>query len=161
MPAAKKKSYDESKRVFLVDEFRTSCRCSKCESDEGVWETFLKCNNPRPGKEANMILRHGLVKCKSCSGLWNRDMNAARNIYKVVKNEINRVGRPVYLRRTQSFIGDITVPVYHTQHLHGKKRLNLDALNLKGINPCISYIHLFQLFYGILTHYFYQFLIFI
>jgi transposase len=85
-----------------VDEFRTSSRCSKCESDEGVCETFRECNNPRPGKEGNKILRHGLVKCKSCSGLWNRDMNAARNIYNVVKNEINRVGRPSYLRRSQS-----------------------------------------------------------
>jgi hypothetical protein len=36
-------------------------------------------------------------------------MNAARNIYKVVKNEINRVGRPEYLRRNQSLISDATI----------------------------------------------------
>ena len=32
-------------KVYLVDEFRTSCRCSSCE---GECKTFRECDNPRP-----------------------------------------------------------------------------------------------------------------
>jgi transposase len=87
-------------KVYLVDEFRTSCRCSHCESDEGVCKTFRECENPRPWMN-NRIVRHGLVKCKTCSGLWNRDTNASRNILKITLDEINRLGRPEYLKRSQ------------------------------------------------------------
>jgi len=87
-------------KVYLVDEFRTSCRCSHCESDDGICKTFRECENPRPWRN-NRILRHGLVKCKTCSGLWNRDTNASRNILKITLDEINRLGRPDYLKRSQ------------------------------------------------------------
>lgn len=87
-------------KVYLVDEFRTSCRCSGCESDSAICQTFRECDNPRPWRN-NRILRHGLVKCKTCSGLWNRDTNASRNILKITLNQINRLGRPEYLRRSQ------------------------------------------------------------
>ena len=82
-------------QIFLVDEFRTSCKCSHCE---GNVSTFRDCINPRPWKN-NIIFRHGLVKCKTCSRLWNRDTNASRNIYKILMNEINGLERPDYLRR--------------------------------------------------------------
>jgi hypothetical protein len=94
-------------QMYLVDEFRTSCRCSKCESDEFISETFRKCKNPRPLKE-NTILRHGLVKCTTCSGLWNRNMNASRNIYNIVTNDVDRMGRPVYLRRSLRLLSHTT-----------------------------------------------------
>ena len=91
-------------KVYLVDEFRTSCRCSSCE---GECKTFRECENPRPWKN-NRIIRHGLIKCKTCLGLWNRDTNASRNILHIVKNEITRKGRPEYLRRTKSSISGTT-----------------------------------------------------
>ena len=87
-------------KVYLVDEFRTSCRCSNCESDDGICKTFRECENPRPWRNGR-ILRHGLVKCKTCSGLWNRDTNASRNILKITLDEIKRLGRPDYLKRSQ------------------------------------------------------------
>ena len=87
-------------KVYLVDEFRTSCRCSNCESDDGICKTFRECENPRPWRNGR-ILRHGLVKCKTCSRLWNRDTNASRNILKITLDEINRLGRPDYLKRSQ------------------------------------------------------------
>ena len=87
-------------QAYLVDEFRTSCRCSNCESDDGICKTFRECENPRPWRNGR-ILRHGLVKCKTCSGLWNRDTNASRNILKITLDEINRLGRPDYLKRSQ------------------------------------------------------------
>ena len=83
--------------VFLVDEHRTSCRCSFCG---GECEKFRKCKNPRPWREIfGLILRHGLVRCKTCSRLWNRDTNAASNIYKISKNAVDGLKRPDYLNR--------------------------------------------------------------
>ncbi|CAK9205930.1 unnamed protein product [Sphagnum troendelagicum] len=54
----RKASYD----VYLVDEFRTSCRCSHCE-EHGECKTFLECENPRPYRMGR-ILHHGLVSEK-------------------------------------------------------------------------------------------------
>lgn len=86
-------------KVYLVDEFRTSCRCSAC-NEHGVCSTFRWCDNPKPWREGR-ILRHGLVKCQTCSRLWNRDTNASSNIWKVAKNAIQGLARPAYLQRTQ------------------------------------------------------------
>ena len=60
---------------------------------------FNKLMNPRPWKH-NSIFRHGLVKCKTCSGLWNRDTNASTNIMKITEGTINGSGRPDYLKRS-------------------------------------------------------------
>jgi hypothetical protein len=76
--------------VYLVDEFRTSCRCSACE---GECKTFRECKNPRPYRSGS-ILRHGLVKCKTCSRLWNRDTNDASNIWKITVSAIRKEELP-------------------------------------------------------------------
>ena len=68
--------------VYLVDEFRTSC----------------KCLNPRPWKDI-IITRNELLACKTCKGLWNRDENSSRNIYKIIKSHIDGLYRPNYLSR--------------------------------------------------------------
>jgi transposase len=81
--------------TYLVDEFRTSCRCSRCE---GLNEKFKVMENPKPYRSGSFLV-HGLLKCKSCSGVWNRDCNGATNIYKIVKNAINKIDRPSYLCR--------------------------------------------------------------
>lgn len=90
-------------QVHLVDEFRTSCRCSACE---GETSTFRECVNPRPWRRVvqPVVIRHGLVKCKTCARLWNRDTNASRNIYKIMTNEMVGLDRPAYLCR-QSLSG--------------------------------------------------------
>jgi hypothetical protein len=90
--------------VYLVDEFRTSCRCSACH---GECKTFRKCENPRPFRSGS-ILRHGLVKCKTCSRLWNRDTNAASNIWKVAMGAIRGEERPKYLQRARGSISGTT-----------------------------------------------------
>lgn len=90
--------------VYLVDEFRTSCRCSSCE---GECTTFRECGNPRPWRNS-VILRHGLVKCKTCSKLWNRDTNAASNIWKIAMAAIQGKERPKYLQRVRGSISDVT-----------------------------------------------------
>jgi hypothetical protein len=61
-------------QVYLVDEFRTSCRCSNCEG--GECSKFREIRNPKPAKN-NSILSHGLLLCKKDCGLWKRDENSA------------------------------------------------------------------------------------
>ena len=86
-------------KVFLVDEFRTSRRYSDC-SEHGMCSAFRECDNPRPYRQGR-ILRHGLVKCSTCSRLWNRDVNAASNIWKIAKRAISGLDRPAYLQKSQ------------------------------------------------------------
>lgn len=92
--------------VLLVDEFRTSCRCAKCD---GECVTFRKCQNPRPWKKEEVITRHGLLKCTTCRRLWNRDENGSLNIYRIVRDTLDGKGRPEILRRGQEV--DDTQPV--------------------------------------------------
>ena len=35
-------------KVYLVDEFKTSCMCSKCNNNNGRCETFKTRPNPKP-----------------------------------------------------------------------------------------------------------------
>lgn len=90
----RKSGYD----TYLVDEFRTSCKCCNCEG--GDCEKFMIRENPKPWKN-NYALVHGLLRCKSGCGLWNRDVNGAKNIYKIVYNHINGLDRPLYLCRSK------------------------------------------------------------
>jgi len=85
-------------QVFLVDEYLTSARCSFCQSAEGVCEPFKERENPRPWKSGKIPIR-GLLRCKTCKRLWNRDTNAALNIWKIAKAAINGEQRPAYLQR--------------------------------------------------------------
>lgn len=100
-------------KVYLVDEFRTSCKCSNCE---GQCSTFRKCQSPRPWRD-ELITRHGLLMCKTCRGLWNRDENSSRNIYKIISSHINGKKRPEYMSR--NFIG--VTSTSNTQNLHALK----------------------------------------
>ncbi len=85
--------------VYLVDEFRSSCKCSKC--DGGVCEKYMVRKNPRPNKD-DMRLVHGLLHCKNGCGEWNRDRNGSSNIYKIAYQAIYGLERPGYLCRTSN-----------------------------------------------------------
>jgi hypothetical protein len=96
-------------KVYLVDEFRTSCKCSNCHG--GVCEKYMVRKNPRPKPKKNnenptkerkydeMRLVHGLLRCKSGCGSWNRDRNASSNIYMIAYQAIHNLERPRYLSR--------------------------------------------------------------
>ncbi|KAL0224047.1 hypothetical protein P9112_003437 [Eukaryota sp. TZLM1-RC] len=86
-------------KVFLIDEFRTSCCCFNCKKAEKTVETFRWCRNPRPWKRHEMSIRHGLTMCKSCESLWNRDRNASLNMLAVMEAYINGEDRQEYLQR--------------------------------------------------------------
>jgi hypothetical protein len=83
-------------KVYLVDEFRSSCKCSNCEG--GVCEKFRVRQHPNKKKD-ELRLVHGLLRCKSGCGLWNRDRNGSSNIYKIAEKAINKLERPSYLCR--------------------------------------------------------------
>ena len=83
-------------KVYLVDEFRTSCMCSIC--GVGRCEKFMVRKNPRPEKD-DLRLVHGLILCQKGCSMWNRDRNGASNIYKIAYNAINNLERPNYLCR--------------------------------------------------------------
>ncbi len=93
-------------QTYLIDEFRTSCRCSNCLG--GECSKFRKCRNPKPNKN-DSILRHGVLVCKTCSALWNRDENSARNIYRIAYNAIHKKERPKYLSRSKVVSGTTSV----------------------------------------------------
>jgi hypothetical protein len=83
--------------TYLVDEYRTSCKCCNCEG--GECKTFMVRKSPKPWKDYDALV-HGLLRCKSGCGLWNRDVNGAKNIYKIAYNHINGLKRPLYLCRS-------------------------------------------------------------
>lgn len=100
-------------QIYLVDEFRTSCKCSHCEG--GDCYKFRKRRNPRPNKN-NLILCHGILMCKTCKALWNRDENSSRNIYKIAYNAINKKERPSYLSRSKIISGATSAKSTHPKY---------------------------------------------
>ena len=111
----RKNNYD----VFLVDEFRSSCKCSKC--DGGVCEKFMVREHPNKKKNKDELrLIHGLLHCKNGCGSWNRDRNGSSNIYKIAKNAINNIDRPSYLCRETSNQSTSTSAYNQTLHRYEK-----------------------------------------
>jgi len=87
-------------QVFLVDEFRTSKHCNGCKNESGILETFRK----RIYFTKKGIMKvsppiHGLLKCKTCNTIWNRDANSSRNQRDIAIALINGEARPKYLQR--------------------------------------------------------------
>ena len=95
-------------QTYLVDEFRTSCMCSKCEI--GICKKTMVRENPKPYRSGNILI-HGLICCKNRCGYWNRDVNGATNIYKIAYNAINNKERPNYLSRSNNLSTGLDEPV--------------------------------------------------
>ena len=95
-------------QTYLVDEFRSSCRCSKCEI--GICKKIMVRENPKPFRSGNVLV-HGLICCKNGCGYWNRDVNGATNIYKIAYNAINKKERPIYLSRSKNTSTGLDEPV--------------------------------------------------
>jgi hypothetical protein len=87
-------------RVFLVDEFKTSARCSHCSAGFAITETFRTTCDPRAWKNGATRTVHGLVRCNICTRLWNRDINAACNIWKIARAALESEARPMYMQRS-------------------------------------------------------------
>ena len=106
-------------QTYLVDEFRTSCMCSKCEI--GICKKTMVRINPKPYRRGNIIV-HGLICCKNGCGYWNRDVNGATNIYKIAYNAINNKERPNYLSKSNNTSTGLDEPVKpkFTRYVKGK-----------------------------------------
>ena len=88
-------------QTFMVDEFRTSERCCKCEV--GICKNMMFRESPRPYRRKDILFPvHGLLRCQNekCGCYWNRDVNGATNIYKIAYNAVNNKERPKYLQRS-------------------------------------------------------------
>ncbi|KAI7896401.1 uncharacterized protein EV154DRAFT_547402 [Mucor mucedo] len=93
------------KRVYLIDEFRTSQCCPACERRS--LETFRMVDNPRPHRRrANpRVIRHGLLRAMTNNTnrivprLWNRDMAACLNMVDIVRSLRAGNGIPPRFRR--------------------------------------------------------------
>jgi len=129
-------------KVFLVDEFRTSCKCSNCNG--GVCEKFMVRKNPKPKpkkskenqkkeiKYDETRLVHGLLRCKSGCGLWNRDRNGSSNIYKIAYQAIHNLERPSYLcREIKNNQGSL--PSSYKQTIQRTEKPNLKLTKVKRL----------------------------
>jgi hypothetical protein len=102
--------------TYLVDEFRSSCKCSQCNG--GECKNFLMVENPKPYRN-NQQMCWGLLRCKSCNGFWNRDCNGAKNIYKIAENAVKQINRPDYLCRGTF---QAIFKSGYNQNLHGNEK---------------------------------------
>jgi hypothetical protein len=118
-------------KTYLVDEFRTSCMCSICKTEFGRCEKFQIRENPKPYKSGNVLV-HGLIKCKTCLGVWNRDVNGATNICRIAKNAINGLERPKYLCREKK---EDNVKVEKPKEEKVKKSFRRKSLNQLRLTP--------------------------
>jgi hypothetical protein len=84
--------------TYLVDEFRTSLQCNNCKKEEGKMEKFLYRSYVQKGEKKTKLL-HGLLKCKTCDRICNRDANSSRNIRDIGENILKSSERPKYLQR--------------------------------------------------------------
>lgn len=89
-------------KVYLVDEFRTSCQCSHCQQEDAKCEKFRVRLEPKKKlaeNERRLRLVHGLLACKKCNKLWNRDVNSAINTARLTRESLAGRSRPTYLSR--------------------------------------------------------------
>ena len=109
-------------QTYLVDEFRTSRMCSKCEV--GICKKTIFRESPRPYRRKDILFPvHGLLRCKNkkCGCYWNRDVNGATNIYKIAYNAVNNKERPKYLQRSDDSSRSSKRKSTHNNNLSGKK----------------------------------------
>ena len=100
-------------QVFLVDEFQTSCRCCQCQ--EGVCKNVKTRLNPRPFRNGTVKI-HALLRCQneSCGVWWNRDVNGAKNIWRIADCAVKGLERPVYLQRSNQSSDNTNLPTSFT-----------------------------------------------
>ena len=69
-------------KTLMIDEFRTSCLCSKCgkkmENYEKIWK---------------------LLHCEKCKSIHNRDHNATKNMHTIIEKIKKSNSKPVRFRR--------------------------------------------------------------
>ena len=93
-PKRIKKALGVYATVIEVDEYRTSqvcskCKVGKCDKDDHKLEKM----------KYGAVPCHFVLRCLSCNTIWQRDVNASRNIMEAFKAQMNGLSRPSYLER--------------------------------------------------------------
>ena len=87
-------------RVFLVNEFRTSCMCSNgCGMADLSKMSKITTEKIDFYGETQACDLYSLFKCKTCNNMWNRNGNSSLNIHDITLNALNKIPRPIYLTR--------------------------------------------------------------
>ncbi len=71
--------------VVVIDEYKTSQRCSGCNRDRTVEVVYN-------GESCRKVLR-----CPTCGIFFDRDVNAARNIFSILDAQLHNMPRPQHL----------------------------------------------------------------
>ena len=71
---------------YYIHEARTSMMCCNCRDPEGLMQKFrrskdFKVKKSKQTEATPLKLVHGLVRCKKCKVRFDRDVNAASNIW--------------------------------------------------------------------------------
>ena len=89
--------------IYLINEFRTSKLCNVCENECKKFHKreTKKSKTENQENDVKNSLVWGLVRCENvnCGKIFNRDTNAAMNMYKIGKNVIAGLGRPAKYSR--------------------------------------------------------------
>ena len=83
--------------VIILDEYRSSKFCSTCSSKRDIP------TNQLPELECVQVQQkiHAVVRCGLCKRIWNRDVNASRNLCAIVKHGLtNGWSRPPVFERS-------------------------------------------------------------
>jgi len=83
--------------VVLVDEYFTSQKCSCC--CDGKKMTRARLAKTKDG-ETEIVSCFKVLSCLTCNTLWNRDVNASRNIFMAMVCQVKGLPRPEHIRRT-------------------------------------------------------------
>lgn len=91
-------------KVVDIDEYCTSKTCSKCHAKvENVRYDILKKTNKKDGEaeEKHNVKCHEVVRCTNneCTMYWQRDKNASKNIFHLLKCMVDKKGRPKAFQR--------------------------------------------------------------
>ena len=86
----------------------------------------MRRKNGRPYRSDDRLV-HGLLRCKTCYNIWNRDCNGATNIYKIAYNTIHKGFRPHYLCRNTN---------QPTRYKKGSICNNIESSDVESIIPC-------------------------
>jgi transposase len=93
----------DSVEFIEVDKCRTSRVCSSCKGD------VLK--NVVDRVTENKL--HAVLKCSTCSIVWNRDVNVAKNIHAIfIHQAFNSNNKPLIFNKKEkkTIAADITLP---------------------------------------------------
>ena len=86
-----------NKKVLKYDEIKNVIKQVKKKNYKNYFENA--CKDFTLKRINQKLYKSGNILCKTCLGVWNRDVNDATNIYRIAKNAINGLERPKYLCR--------------------------------------------------------------